>query len=94
MWLYDGISDLPCGVEGCECGGLRAGSKARGRVGSGVVSDDQAFRAVWLLALLLMVAAAIPLAGRNRRVLRQAAIWVLAGGFLFAFYRIAEWLWS
>jgi hypothetical protein len=58
------------------------------------VSDDQAFRAVWLVALLLMVAAAIPLAERNRRGLREAAVWVLAGGFLFAFYRIAEWLWS
>jgi hypothetical protein len=56
--------------------------------------DDQAFRAVWLVALLLMVAAAIPLAGRNRRVLRQAAVWVLAGGFLFAFYRVAQWLGS
>jgi hypothetical protein len=58
------------------------------------MSDDQAFRAVWLVALLLMVAAAIPLAGRNRRVLRQAAVWVLAGGFLFAFYRVAQWLGS
>jgi hypothetical protein len=56
------------------------------------MSDDQAFRAVWLVALLLMVAAAIPLAGRNRRALRQAAVWVLAGGFLFAFYRLAQWL--
>jgi hypothetical protein len=58
------------------------------------MSDDQAFRAVWLVALLLMVAAAIPLAGRNRRVLRHAAVWVLAGGFLFAFYRVAQWLGS
>ncbi len=65
-----------------------------GRAGSSVVSDDQAFRAVWLVALLLLVAAAIPLAGRKRRGLRQAGIWVLAGGFLFAFYRIAEWLWG
>lgn len=64
----------------------------RSRRGSGVVSDDQAFRAVWLVALLLMVAAAIPLAGRRRQGLRQAAIWVLVGGFLFAFYRLAEWL--
>jgi hypothetical protein len=59
------------------------------------MSDDQTFRAVWLVALLLMVAAAaIPLAGRNRPVLRQAAVWVLAGGFLFAFYRVAQWLTS
>jgi len=57
------------------------------------LSDDQTFRAVWLIALLLMVlAAAIPLAGRHRYRLRQAAVWVLVGGFVFAFYRIAEWL--
>lgn len=57
------------------------------------MSDDQTFRAVWLIALLLMVlAAAIPLAGRQRQWLRQGAIWVLIGGFLFAFYRVAEWL--
>ena len=59
------------------------------------LSDDQTFRAVWLVALLLMVVAiTIPLAGRHRYWLRQAAIWVLVGGFLFAFYRIAEWLWE
>lgn len=59
------------------------------------MSDDQTFRAVWLVALLLMVVAAtIPLAGRNRRWLRQVAVWVLVGGFLFAFYRIAEWWWG
>ena len=56
------------------------------------MSDDQTFRAVWLVALLLMVAAAIPLAGRTRRGLRMAGVWVLVGGFLFALYRIAEWL--
>jgi hypothetical protein len=62
---------------------------------SRTLSDDQTFRAVWLVALLLMVvAAAIPLAGRHRHWLRQGAIWVLIGGFLFAFYRIAEWLWG
>jgi hypothetical protein len=62
---------------------------------TGIVSDDQTFRAVWLVALLLMVVAAtIPLAGRNRRWLRQAAVWVLVGGFLFAFYRIVEWWWG
>jgi hypothetical protein len=68
---------------------------ARGRWGSRsqALSDDQTFRAVWLIALLLMVVAAmIPFAGRQRHWLRQAAIWVLIGGFVFAFYRIAEWL--
>jgi hypothetical protein len=50
---------------------------------------------VWLVALLLMVVAAtLPFAGRHRHWLRQGAIWVLIGGFLFAFYRIAEWLWE
>jgi hypothetical protein len=57
------------------------------------MSDDQAFRAVWLVALLLMVVAAtMPFAGRHRHWLRQAAIWVLIGGFLFAFYRVSQWL--
>jgi hypothetical protein len=57
------------------------------------VSDDQTFRAIWLISLLLMVlAAAFPLARSNRKWLRQAAIWVLIGGFLLAFYRIGEWL--
>jgi hypothetical protein len=61
----------------------------------GDMSDDQTFRAVWLVALLLMVVAfTIPLAGRQRQWLRQAAVWVLVGGFLFAFYRIAQWLWG
>ena len=62
---------------------------------SRILSDDQTFRAVWLIALLLMVlAAAFPFAGRHRHWLRQGAIWVLIGGFLFAFYRIAQWLWG
>ncbi len=57
------------------------------------MSDDQTFRAIWLISLLLMVlAAAVPLARGNRRWLRQAAIWVLIGGFVLAFYRIAQWL--
>jgi hypothetical protein len=61
----------------------------------GILSDDQTFRAVWLVALLLMVlAATLPFAGRHRHWLRQGAIWVLIGGFLFACYRIAEWLMS
>ena len=96
MWsLKRGSGHWPIGIGG---GGLWLATNprklgARGRAGSGAVSDDQTFRAVWLVALLLMVAAAaVPLAGRNRRSLRQAAVWVLAGGFLFAFYRIAQWL--
>ena len=57
------------------------------------MSDDQTFRAVWLISLLLMVlAGSLPLLGSQRQWLRQAAIWVLIGGFLFAGYRIAEWL--
>jgi hypothetical protein len=59
------------------------------------VSDDQTFRAVWLISLLLMVLAfAFPLARSQRQWLRQAAVWVLALGFLFAGYRIVEWLMS
>ena len=57
------------------------------------MSDDQTFRAIWLISILLMVlAAAVPLARGNRRWLRQAGIWVLIGGFVLAFYRIAQWL--
>jgi hypothetical protein len=57
------------------------------------VSDDQTFRAIWLISLLLMVlAASLPLLRSQRQWLRQAAVWVLIGGFLFAGYRIAEWL--
>jgi hypothetical protein len=57
------------------------------------MSDDQTFRAIWLVSLLLMVlAATVPLARGNRRWLRQAAIWVLIGGFILAFYRLADWL--
>jgi hypothetical protein len=57
------------------------------------VSDDQTFRAVWLISLLLMVlAVTLPLARGNRRWLRQAAVWVLIGGFLLAFWRVGEWL--
>jgi hypothetical protein len=56
------------------------------------VSDDQTFRAVWLISLLLMVmAGSLPLLRSQRQWLRQAAIWVLIGGFLFAGYRIAGW---
>jgi uncharacterized membrane protein YdcZ (DUF606 family) len=57
------------------------------------VSDDQAFEAVWYLSLLLMVlAGVVPLARSHRQGLRKAAWWVLIGGFLFALYRIGEWL--
>jgi uncharacterized membrane protein YdcZ (DUF606 family) len=57
------------------------------------MSDDQIFRAVWLISLLCVVlAAAVPLARSQRQWLRNAAWWVLIGGFLFAFYRIGEWL--
>ncbi len=58
------------------------------------MSDDQFFRAVWLISLLLMVlAAAVPAVRSQRQWLRQTAVWVLIGGFLVAFYRLAEWLW-
>ena len=57
------------------------------------MSDDQTFRAIWLISLLLMVlAASLPLVRSQRHWLRQAAIWILIGGFLLAFYRIAQWL--
>jgi uncharacterized membrane protein YdcZ (DUF606 family) len=57
------------------------------------VSDDQTFEAVWYFSLLLMVlASVVPLAHSQRQWLRNAAWWVLIGGFLFALYRIAEWL--
>ena len=57
------------------------------------VSDDQIFRAVWYLSLLLMVlAATVPLARSRQGWLRNAAWWVLIGGFLFALYRVGEWL--
>jgi uncharacterized membrane protein YdcZ (DUF606 family) len=57
------------------------------------VSDHQAFEAVWYVSLLLMVlAGVVPLARNQRQWLRYAAWWVLIGGFLFALYRIGEWL--
>ena len=57
-----------------------------------VVSDGQIFHAVWYVSLLLMVlAAAVPLARSRRSWLRHAAWWVLIGGFLFALYRVFEW---
>ena len=57
------------------------------------MSDDQTFRAIWLISLLLMVlAATLPMVRSRRHRLHQAAIWVLSGGFVLAFYRIAQWL--
>ena len=59
------------------------------------MSDDQTFHAIWLISLLLMVlAATLPLVRGQRHRLRQAAIWLLIGGFLLAFYRIAQWLFA
>jgi len=59
------------------------------------VSDDQTFRAIFLISLLLMVVAAtLPMVRSRRHWLRQAAIWILTLGFLLAFYRILEWLWA
>ena len=57
------------------------------------MSDDQIFQAVWYVSLLLMVlAVTIPLARSRQNWLRNAAWWVLIGGFLLALYRIGEWL--
>lgn len=57
------------------------------------MSDAQTFEAIWLIALLLMVSAwTLPVMRSHRHWLRQAAVWILIGGFLLAFYRIAEWL--
>jgi hypothetical protein len=56
------------------------------------VSDDQIFRAVWYVSLLLMVlAVTVPLARSRRQWLRHGAWWVLIGGILFALYRVFEW---
>jgi hypothetical protein len=57
------------------------------------VSEHDTFRAIWLISLLLrVVAGTVPLLRCQRHWLRQAAVWVLIGGFLLALYRIAEWL--
>ena len=57
------------------------------------MSDDQFFRADWYVSLLLMVlAASVPLARSRQNWLRNVAWWVLIGGFLFALYRLGEWL--
>lgn len=57
------------------------------------LSDDQTFHVVWYVSLiLLLLPLAVPLARSQRQWLRNAGAWVLIGGFLFAFYRIGEWL--
>jgi len=59
------------------------------------MSDSQLFHTVWYVALLLaLLPLVLPLARSRRAGLRQAAVWVLIGGFLFAFYRIGQWLLS
>lgn len=56
------------------------------------MSRDELFRIIYAVSLVLALSAfAFPLARGNRRWLRQAAIWVLVGGFLLAFYEIAVW---
>jgi hypothetical protein len=57
------------------------------------MSDEQTFGVIWYVTLLLfLLPLAIPLARSQRAWLRQAAAWVLIGGFLLAFYRIGQWL--
>jgi hypothetical protein len=57
------------------------------------MSDDQIFQLIWSVTLLLfLLPLAIPIARSQRAWLRQTAAWVLIGGFLFAFYRIGQWL--
>lgn len=56
------------------------------------MSQDDLFRIIYAVSLVLMLSAiAFPLARGNRRWLRQAAIWVLIGGFALAFYELAIW---
>jgi hypothetical protein len=57
------------------------------------MSDDQTFHLIWYVTLILfLLPLAIPLARSQRAWLRQAAAWVLIGGFLLAFYRTGQWL--
>jgi hypothetical protein len=57
------------------------------------MGEHETFRLIYLLALLLMLLPlALPLARSGRRSLQMAAIWVLIGGFVLAFYLVAEWL--
>ena len=61
--------------------------------GGDPVSDEQLFHLIWAVSLLLiLLPLVLPLARSRRRGLQMAAVWVLVGGFLFAFYRVAEWL--
>ena len=54
---------------------------------------DEFFRAVWLVAILLMVLPlALPLARGHRRWLQRAAVWVLVFGFVIALALVVEWL--
>jgi hypothetical protein len=56
------------------------------------VSQDELFRVIYGVSLVLMLSAvAFPLARSSRRWLRHAAIWVLAGGFVLAFYELVVW---
>jgi hypothetical protein len=57
------------------------------------MGEHETFRLIYLVALLLMLLPlALPLARSGRRTLQLAAVWLLIGGFLFAFYLVAEWL--
>jgi uncharacterized membrane protein YdcZ (DUF606 family) len=40
----------------------------------------------------MVLAATVPLARSRQHWLRNVAWWVLIGGFLFALYRVGEWL--
>ena len=57
------------------------------------MSDDQLFSVIYAVSLVLALSAfALPIARRRQRWLRQAAVWVLIGGFALAFYQVAVWL--
>lgn len=57
------------------------------------MGDYETFRLFYLVALLLMLLPLVlPLARSGRRGLRMAAVWVLIGGFLLAFWRVGQWL--
>ncbi len=56
------------------------------------MSDDQLMRLVYLVCVLLLVLPMVlPLAGRQRHLVRQAAIWLLVGAGLFAGYQLLRW---
>ena len=57
------------------------------------MGEDELFRGIWLVALLLMLLPLVlPLARGQRRWLRHAAVWVLVGGFAIAIFRVGQWL--